>query len=84
MTLNIELPDELSRYVQEQVAKKGYRDASEFLAAVLEAEQHRQLDNEVDRILSEAVDGPFAEWNEQDVEDIRRAGARIIERRKAR
>jgi Arc/MetJ-type ribon-helix-helix transcriptional regulator len=84
MTLNIQLPDELSRYVQEQVAKRGYKDASEYLAAVLEAEQHRQLDEEVDRLLLEAVDGPFAEWKEQELEDVRQAGSRIIQRRQAR
>ena len=84
MTLKVELPDELSRYVEEQAAKRGYRDVSEYLAAVLEAEQQRELGNEIEDMLLEAVDGPFAEWNDRDVEDIRRAGRRIIERRKSR
>ena len=84
MTLNINLPDDLSRYVQEQVERLGYKNASEYLAAVLEAEQQRQVRQEVDQLLLESADGPFSEWNDADMEDVRRAGLRIFERRRSR
>lgn len=81
-TLDIHLPDDLKSYVDEQVARRGYKDASDFLRSLLEAEKHRNLNTELESMLLEAADGPFDEWTEDDVESIERLGLRVIERRK--
>jgi antitoxin ParD1/3/4 len=83
-TIDVTLPDALKSFVDEQVARRGYRDASEFLQSLLEAERRRQIGREVEVMLQEVVDGPFEDWTETDVADIRRAGRRVIEKRKSR
>ena len=84
MTLKIELPEDLHQYIQEQITKHGYRDVSEYFAAVLEAQQQRELGHEIEEMLLETSDGPFSDWTDDDVSDIERVGRRILERRKPR
>jgi Arc/MetJ-type ribon-helix-helix transcriptional regulator len=81
-TLDIRLSDALKSYVEEEVARRGYKDASEFVQALLEAERHRDIHREVEAMLLEAVNGPFSEWTNNDIRDIERAGTRLIERRR--
>jgi antitoxin ParD1/3/4 len=83
-TVDIHLPDHLKSFLDEQVARRGYKDASEFLQSLLEAEKHRNLNHKLEKMLLEAADGPFEEWTEEDVENIERLGLRLIERRKNR
>jgi Arc/MetJ-type ribon-helix-helix transcriptional regulator len=84
MTLNIELPERVTTFVEQQAKKLGYKDVSEYIAAVLEADHFRKFQEELEEMLLEAIDGPFEEWTDQDVEDIKRIGNRILERRKKR
>ena len=84
MTLNINLPDDLTRQLEQRAAKLGYKDASEYVAAIIEADHFRQVQKEIEEMIEEAIDGPFEEWTEKDVEDIRRVGQRVIQRRKTR
>ena len=79
--LDVNLPDALKAFIEEQVARRGYKDASAFVQSVLEAERQRQVGREVEQALLEAADGPFTDWTNDDVEDIRRAGKRLIEKR---
>ena len=83
-TIGINLPDTLKAFVDQQLVKGEFRDASEFVPSLLEAEVQRQIAREVEQVLLEAADGEFQEWTEQDVEDIRRTGQRVIEERKRR
>ena len=80
-TLDVNLPDTLKAFVEEQVARRGYKDASAFVQSVLEAERQRQVGREVEQALLESADGPFTDWTDDDVEDIRRAGKRLVEKR---
>jgi hypothetical protein len=82
--IDLELPDELSSYVQQEVALRGYKDANAFVQALLEAERHRNLRAEIETMLLEAADGPFTGWTDCDVDDIRETGKELIERRKRR
>ena len=83
-TISIRLSDDLKSYLDAEIERRGYRDASELVQSLLDAEKHRVLQKEIEDMLLETADGPFTDWTDDDVEDIRRAGTRIIERRKAR
>ncbi len=72
-TIHISLPDTLKAFLDEQVASGKYPDASAFVQSLLEAEVQRGIGREIEQLLLEAVDGPFDDWTEQDLEDIRRA-----------
>jgi len=41
-TMNISLPDELKRFVDDQVASRGYGTSSEYVRDLLRREQDRQ------------------------------------------
>ncbi len=83
-TIPIHVSDAMQTYVKDQAARRGYKDASEFISNLITADQHRQLRQEVEEQLLEAADGPFSDWTDDDVESIRAAGRRIIERRRVR
>jgi Arc/MetJ-type ribon-helix-helix transcriptional regulator len=69
--------------VEEQVAQGGYGSASEFVTSLLEAERAKNVGAEIEALLLEAVDGPFEDWTDTDMDDIRRVGRALIERRKS-
>jgi hypothetical protein len=48
----------------------------------MEPVSHRKLSSELEASLLEVVDGPFSEWTDADVEDIRREGKATIGQRK--
>jgi Arc/MetJ-type ribon-helix-helix transcriptional regulator len=82
--MSIHLPDDLSSFVKDEAMRRGFRDPSAFVQSLIEAEQHRRVRQEVETMLLDAVSGPFTDWTDTDVEDIRRTGRSMIERRKAR
>jgi Arc/MetJ-type ribon-helix-helix transcriptional regulator len=82
MTLTVELPEKLGRYVRRQMSKLGYKSASEYLAAVLEAEQHRSVGAEVEELLLEALEEPSSPLTEADFKDIERIGSELLKRRR--
>ena len=50
-TFDVTLPESLKAFVDQQVALRGHHDASEFLQSLLEAERHRQVERDVERML---------------------------------
>ena len=81
-TIDITLPDALKRYLDEQVTRRGYQNASEYLESLLEADRLRELREELELTLAKRVDGPFSPLTPQDFEDIRKEGRRILAERK--
>ena len=81
-TIGINLPDSLNAFLEEQIALRGHRDASDYLQSLLEAERRRQVGRDVEEMLQATTDGPFEDWTAQDLDDIRRVGTRAIEMRK--
>jgi len=81
-TIDLHLPEPMKAYVEKRASECGCKDASEFIVSVLEDHQFRQHRSEIEAMLLEAIDGPFTEWTDQTVEDIRREGTAIINRRK--
>jgi hypothetical protein len=84
-TLDLTLPEEVKSYIEKQAAQQGYADPGSFIAALVEAHQHRQIRSDVEARLLEVIDGPFDEWTDEDLLDIRREGEALISlRREAR
>jgi Arc/MetJ-type ribon-helix-helix transcriptional regulator len=83
-TIDVTLPDDLQAFAQAEAARRGFKDPSDFVQSLLEAEKHRQVRQELESLLLEAVDGPFSEWTDQDANDIRTEGRRLIERHQSR
>jgi hypothetical protein len=82
--MDLALPDDLQAFATAESKRRGYENPSVFMQALLEAEKHRQLRLELESLLLDAADGPFSEWTNQDLSDIRRVGAQMINQRKPR
>ena len=83
-TIGVKLPTPMKAYLEAQAAKAGCTDLSEFVVSVLEDHQYRQQKSEIEAMLLETVNGPFTEWTDQTIEEIRREGIAIIDRRKGK
>jgi len=72
--MNVSLPRELKKRVDEQVKTGGYGTASEYLRDLLRRARERQLRRRIDAGLVEAVqEGAQAVMDESDWASIRRA-----------
>ena len=83
-TIQVSLPEKASAFVDTQAAKSGYRDAGEYLAALVEQERGRALREELEQKLSAAMQSPSSPMTAQDWDDIRREGRRTIAERGGR
>lgn len=81
--MNISLPPPLKDWVDEQVSRRGFGTASEFVRQMLREEQQRQLRQRIDTALIEGIEsGPSTPMTTQDWDDIRREGGRRLAKRK--
>ncbi len=81
--MNISLPPPLKEWVDQQVSRRGFGTASEFVRQMLREEQQRQLRERIDAALVEGIEsGPSTPMTTQDWDDIRREGRRRLAKRK--
>jgi antitoxin ParD1/3/4 len=83
-TLDLRLPDAVRAYIDDQVARRGYRDVSEYFLSLVEADRLRDIRSELEAKLNEAVRSPSTPLTSQDWADIRRQGIETIRRRTGR
>jgi antitoxin ParD1/3/4 len=54
-TMHISLPESLKRFVKEQVEKEHYSNPSDFIRALLRAEQKRQAEKRLEEMVLEGL-----------------------------
>ena len=83
-TMNISLPSPLKKWVDRQIAAKGYRSADEYFLEVLRRQQEIETREQIDAKLIEALDsGESTPMTAKDWARIRAAGRRrFLARRK--
>ena len=73
MTMNVSLPGDMKKWVDEQVKAGGYGTASEFMRDLLRRTQERQARRQIDAKLIDAVeDGATVTMDDADWAEIRR------------
>ena len=83
--MNISLPPTLKDWVDQQVSRRGFGTASEFVRQMLREEQQRELRQRIDTALIEGIEsGPSTPMTSKDWDDIRREGRRRLAKRKAK
>lgn len=83
--LNISLPEATRSWVEDQVRKHGYGTVSEYIRQLLRDEQKRQLREEVDHNLLDALDsGDASPLTRKDWQDIERQGLKKARTKKTR
>ena len=81
--MNISLPPTLKDWVDEQVSRRGFGTASEFVRQMLREEQQRQLRQRIDAALVEGIEsGLSTPMTARDWDDVRREGRRRLAKRK--
>jgi hypothetical protein len=73
-TVQVSLPEKSGEFVAAQAAKSGYRDAGEYLAALVQRERGRALREELEQTLVAALGSPSSPMTAADWTDIRRQG----------
>jgi antitoxin ParD1/3/4 len=72
-TMNVSLPADLKRWVDQQVRQGGYGTASEYLRDVLRRARERKQRRQIDAMLVEAVEsGATIEMDDADWSTIRK------------
>ena len=83
-SINISLPEAMRTWVDEQVGRGDYSTVSEYFRELLRAEQKRQLREEIDARLLEALNsGEPIELTPEYWEDLRREARERLATRKS-
>jgi len=72
-TMNISLPDPLKAFVEAQINEGGYSSASEYVCALIRADQQRQAEERLEALLLEGLNsGEPSAMTAADWQEIRR------------
>ena len=65
-TMTISLPDPLLQFVESQVAQGRYGDASEYMRALIHADEKRAAQERLESLLREGLEGEETAFTPQD------------------
>lgn len=72
-SMNIDLPAAMNEFVREQVSAGGYSTASEYVSALIRADQRRKAAERLDQLLLEGLDsGPSTPMTREDWDSLRK------------
>jgi len=81
-TVNISIPDDLKRFVDGQVSQGHYSSASEYLNALIQADERRKAEALLEAKLVEGLSSPEHVLDDQEWADIRQdAMSELAQRR---
>jgi antitoxin ParD1/3/4 len=80
--MQIQLPHDVSEFVAQQVAARGYQNAADYLAELIEADRRRHIRQQIEaEIIKGLESGPATEFTKEDWESIRQE---VISRHRTR
>lgn len=83
--MNISLPVDLRQWVDKQVDEGGYGTASEYIRDMLRRKRERQVKQEVEALVLEAMEsGATVVMDDRDFADIRNEARRSLKTLRAR
>jgi antitoxin ParD1/3/4 len=82
--LNISIPPSVRAFVDDQVVKGNYPNASEYVRELIEADQHRSLRVELEGKLLAASRQPSREMMPKEWDAIAAKGRQILDKNKIR
>ena len=80
--MTISISDKAKAQIEAQAAKAGYADSADYLLSLVEQDRNRQLREEIESKLSEAIASSSSPMTAQDWTDIRVEGRRMIDQGK--
>ncbi len=84
-TMNVSLPEKLRAFVEQQVSSGDYGTASEYVRALLRADQRRAAEQRLERLLLEGLESSEPkEMTAEDWSNIRDQAMAVLEKRRAK
>jgi putative addiction module antidote protein, CC2985 family len=84
-TMNISLPDQLKKFVDDQVGSGRYSSVSEYVRDLIRDDEKRKSQEKLEALLMEGIQsGEPTEMRREDWDEIRREAVKQFESRKAR
>jgi antitoxin ParD1/3/4 len=84
-TMNISLPDPLKQFVDGQIAQGRYSSVSEYMRELIRADEKRKVEDQLEGLLLEGLQGEEVEFARADWQAIRQeALAQVKKARKSR
>lgn len=71
-TMNISLPTSLKAYVQQRVKRDGYGNVSEYVRELIRDDQEKKVQQQMDQLLLEGLEGPTTPLTKDDWAKLRR------------
>ena len=77
-TMNVSLPEPMREWVEAQIAKGTFGNASEYIRSLIREDQKRSAQEDLEARLLEGLEsGPATPWTKKDVEALKK---RLLER----
>ena len=71
--LTVTLPPDWNEFISSAVAAGGFKDAGDYIQALLREAAKRQEFERIEKLIEEGIQsGPAVPWTDQDWKDIRR------------
>lgn len=84
-TMNISLPDQLKKFVDDQVGSGRYSSVSEYVRDLIRDDEKRKAQEKLEAMLMEGIQSSApTEMRREDWDDIRREAVKQFEARKTR
>ncbi len=83
-SMNISLPDLLKRYVDGQIVAGRYSSASEYVRALIRADEKHKAQEHLEALLLEGLQGEETEMTRADWDEIRQEALSQLKARKIR
>jgi len=80
-TVNIALPETAREFVNRQVSAGHFRDESDYILSLIEADRHRRIRTELREELMEGLATPSTPMTSDDWNEIRQTGRQMLNRR---
>jgi antitoxin ParD1/3/4 len=71
--VNISLPDEMKRYIEERLGEGSYSTTSEYFRDLVRDDQKRQAAERLEALLLQGLESPASKWTDADVEHVKSA-----------
>ena len=81
-SLNISLPDPMKKFIETEVKKGAYSTPSEYVRALVRAEQQRQMREQIDRNLLDSLASGDALPGEEVMERLRKKNVARTKKRR--
>lgn len=69
--VNISVPDQMKRYIEERLSEGSYHTTSEYFRDLIREDQKRRAAERLEALLLEGLDSPARQWTKDDLDHVK-------------